>query len=244
MKEQDWKYIVDVLLFICLGGMTLIGIVMGFVVPTGPASPESSKYFLGLHRHQWGNIHAYLSIAFVILTVVHIVLNWKWITAKTSQIFKKKAAPVLVSAAVVPFLVLLVFWLFTPKDAEKYQEFGREAPGIGRWQEPDTDEKAPIAGETAAGRKIRDEGAAKADSPPRHGGAVSEDHRAAGSLVITGQLTLYDIERATGLSARSVADRLGLPSSAPLNERLGRLRRLYGIEIETVRDLVDRMLKE
>ncbi len=38
MKESDWRYIVDVILFVCLGGMTLIGILLGLVIPAGPAA--------------------------------------------------------------------------------------------------------------------------------------------------------------------------------------------------------------
>jgi hypothetical protein len=244
MKESDWRYLVDALLFVCLGGMTVIGILLGLVIPAGPVSLESEKYFLGLHRHQWGAIHAYLSIAFVVLTIVHIILNWKWVKAKTSQIFRKKPAPILVSAVFVPFLVLLVFWLFAPKDSTKYGGYGHESPGKGRLLKTVAKEDVPVAGEAAGGLEnpVGDQSLAKPLDQEETSG--KEDHRAVGSLVITGRQTLADIERATGISALSIADRLGLPSSAPLNETLGRLRRLYGIEIQTVRDLVERMLKE
>jgi hypothetical protein len=286
MKESDWRYLVDALLFICLGGMTLVGILMGFVVSTGPVSSGSSKYFLGLHRHQWGNIHAYLSIAFVVLTIIHIVLNWKWVKAKTSQIFKRKPAPVLISAVSVPFLVLFVFWLFTPKDAAIYREYGIETPERGRFYGTVPEQSAPIAGDAAvqpgiptkeekevepepiyrpvpeeiapiagqaAGQpgipakkesRVEPEPVAQVESEHRAHSHEEGDHRAVGSLLITGRQTLYDIERVTGISARSIASRMGLPSSAPLNETLGRLRRRYGIEIQAVRDLVERMLKE
>lgn len=244
MKESDWRYLVDMLLFVCLGGMTLIGILLGLVIPAGPASSESSKYFLGLHRHQWGNIHAYLSIAFVVLTIVHIVLNWKWVTAKTSQIFRRRAAPILISAVSIPFLVLFVFWLFTPKDAARYRKYRIETPERGRLQGTVNKKNVPIARE-AAGRQESPAEDVSPVEPERRAEMPEEgDHRAVGSLVISGRQTLYDIERVTGVPARSIADRLGLPSSAPLNETLGRLRWLYGIEIQTVRDLVDRMLKE
>jgi hypothetical protein len=244
MKESDWRYLVDALLFICLGGMTLIGILLGLVIPAGPVSSESAKYFLALHRHQWGNIHAYLSIGFVVLIIVHIVLNWKWITAKTSQIFRRKAAPILISAVSVPFLVLVVFWAATPKDAEQYREYGIETVERGRPHKISAEDKVPLAEDTpgrpeyAAEVESRDEPARRQDAPGE------EDHGAVGSVVISGRQTLYDIERATGLPARSIADRLGLPSSASLNETLGRLRRLYGFEIQEVREVVDQMLKE
>jgi hypothetical protein len=244
MKESDWRYLVDALLFITLGGMALVGILMGFVIPTGPASAESSKYFLGLHRHQWGNIHAYLSIAFLVLIVIRILLNRKWVTTKTAQIFKRTGVLVLVFSVVVPFIVLFVFWLFTPKDAARYREYGIERAERGRFNRTVPEERIPIAGQ-AAGQPLLPAEKEPQIEPEHQAHSHEEgDHRAVGSLLITGQQTLYDIERATGISARSIANRLGLPSSAPLNETLGRLRRRYGIKIEAVRDLVERMVKE
>ena len=62
MKKTDWQYLVDTLLFLCIVGIVFIGFLMGLFLPQGPAAPESAKYFLGLHRHQWGNIHLYQDI--------------------------------------------------------------------------------------------------------------------------------------------------------------------------------------
>ena len=88
MKKSDWQYLVDTFLFLSVVGIALIGFLMGLVIPKGPTAPESTKYFLGLHRHQWSNIHFYLSIAFVVFLIVHHVLSWKWIKNKSQQIFK------------------------------------------------------------------------------------------------------------------------------------------------------------
>lgn len=244
MKESDWRYVVDVILFICLGGMILIGILLWFLLPAGPAVADSAKYFLGLHRHQWGNIHAYLSMAFVILMVVHIVLNWKWITSKTRQIFTSGSTPALVATACAPILVLFLFWAGTPKDTDKYRDLGLPghdassfqrdtAPGLTRLPEGIAgDLKAPAGPEYPTGSQD------KTDRP------AEEHRRDAGSLVITGRMTFLEIERATGLSGRSIADSLGLPPTVSLNESLGRLRRQYGFEIQAVRDIIDRMIKE
>ena len=117
-------------------------------------------------------------------------------------------------------------------------------PERGRMQETVINENVPIAGDAAGRQENPAEEESQAEPERQDDTAGEEDHRIVGSLVITGQQTLYDIARVTGISSRSIADRMGLPSSAPLDETLVRLRRLYGIEIQTVRDLVDRMLKE
>jgi len=244
MKESDWRYVVDALLFICLVGMAFIGILLGLVIPAGPAAAESAKYFFGLHRHQWGNIHAYLSIAFVILMVVHLLLSWKWITAKTRQIFKRGATPVLILIAALPLGLLLLFWAVTPKDAEKYREYGVESSEKGNIQRRVTEELTPESGETAGTQGIPGEAESQADSTDR-GDMSEEEHRpAVGSLVITGRITLLEIERATGVTGRAIADKLGLPPTVSLNEPLGRLKQRYGFEIQAVRDIVERMVKE
>jgi hypothetical protein len=43
-------------------------------------------------RHEWGDIHFYLSALFVILMVVHIILHWTWIKNyfKSLLVFRKK----------------------------------------------------------------------------------------------------------------------------------------------------------
>ncbi len=63
-------------------------------------------------------------------------------------------------------------------------------------------------------------------------------------ILITGRMTLYDIENETGVPARKIADKLGLPSNAPLNESLGRLRKRYLFTMQDVRDAVANLMKK
>ena len=37
MKKSDWRYIVDTLLFLCIFGISFIGILLAFFLPKGPA---------------------------------------------------------------------------------------------------------------------------------------------------------------------------------------------------------------
>ncbi len=105
MKKTTWKYLVDTLLFISITGIAFIGILMAFFLAEGPTSQarESEKYFLSLHRHQWGDIHLYLSLAFTALVVIHLILEWSWIKGETRQLFKKAWVPILV------FMTLMIF---------------------------------------------------------------------------------------------------------------------------------------
>jgi len=244
MKESDWRYLVDALLFVCLIGMAFIGVLLGLVISEGPVSSGGSKYFLGLHRHQWGNIHAYLSIAFIILMALHIILSWKWIMSKTRQIFKRGATPVLILIAALPLGLLLLFWAVTPKDADKYREYGVESSEKGNIQRRVAEALPPAAGEAAGTQGTPGEEESPADSTVRGDTSEEEHRRTVGSLAITGRITLLEIERATKVSGRTIADKLGLPPTVSLNEPLGRLKQRYGFEIQAVRDIVDRMVME
>ena len=115
MKKSDWQYLVDILLFLSVVGIAIIGFLMGLVIPKGPTAPESTKYFLGLHRHQWSNIHFYLSIAFVVFVTIHILFSWKWIKNKSRQIFKERWNTALISTAVASVLLIFLFWALYPR---------------------------------------------------------------------------------------------------------------------------------
>lgn len=204
MSRTDWKYLIDTLLFICVVGIAFIGFLMGLVIPKGSAAPESAKYFLGLHRHQWGNIHFYLSIAFVVLVIIHLILSWSWIKGKARQLFKRRWAVMLTLTAFVSFLVLFLFWAFFPKQTGTYEGYG-----------------------VRAGRQVRTE-------------AIQHEPS---SVLIHGQMTLYDIERTTGVPAQKIAEKLRLPPGAPLDEQLGWLRKRYAFSMQEVRDAVASLMQ-
>lgn len=219
MKKTDWQYLVDTLLFLCIVGIVFIGFLMGFVLPKGPAAPESAKYFLGLHRHQWGNIHFYLSIAFSALVVIHLIFSWKWIKSKSRQIFNKGWRSILILTALASILVIFLFWAFYPRIPGAYDDYGIRAGAKAR-QHNSTNEGLPVHEETI----------------------FLEDGTVA--IVITGQTTLKQVEKATGIPAQDIAAALGLPEKISPNETFGRLRKQYPITIQGARDAVNKILKK
>jgi hypothetical protein len=323
MKKTDWQYLVDTLLFLCIVGIIFIGFLMGLVLPKGPAAPESAKYFLGLHRHQWGNIHFYLSIAFSALVIIHLIFSWKWIKGKSRQIFKKGWSSMLIVTAVASILVLTIFWALYPRYPGTYEDYGVRAGAKAKEHNP-ANERFPVHEETifledgtvaivitgqttlkqvadATGIPIKEiaaelslpakispnesfgrlrkqypitiqgardtitemlnkraalvekkeeytepqEHQVKREEEEEHEpkltrGTLAEDQS---GILITGRMTLYDIEKETGISARKIADKLGLPESTPLNETLGRLRKRYTFSMQEVRDAITGLMK-
>lgn len=49
---------------------------------------ENRGPVLGLARSSWKYVHAISSIACVILVIVHVILNWKWILSASRAIFR------------------------------------------------------------------------------------------------------------------------------------------------------------
>ncbi len=234
MKKTDWQYLVDTLLFLCIVGIAFIGFLLGLFIPKGPTAPESAKYFLGLHRHQWGNIHFYLSIAFTVLVIIHLILSWKWIKAKARQIFKGRWATALILTAIASFLVLFLFWSLYPKVPGAYEDYGIRAGERARRQQ--LSKKRYIIPEE---KHKETHGEEHEETLTR--GRLAED---TSGILITGRMTLYDLEDKTGIPARKIADKLGVPSNAPLNETIGRLRKRHFFTMQEVKDVVTSLMKK
>lgn len=317
MKKADWQYLVNTLLFICMVGIILIGLLLGLVIPEGPSTPESSKYFLNLHRHQWGNIHFYLSLAFILLIIIHLTLDWKWIKARAKKLFNTGWKTALLTTAGISILLLFVIWLFYPKEPGAYEGYGTgrgrteavqtaddqdfitvtgqmtleelektinipaqritEALGlpakvsrketIGRLRKKhgfslvdvrdvltellssaqDYRNESPEIKEKPA-EQVPDTQAKQEETEGEHmeeekmtRGRLAEDQS---GILITGQMSFYDIQRQTGIPARQIMSKLNLPANVSLNENIGRLRRRYRFTLQDVRDIVESSIKK
>jgi len=204
MKKSDWQYLVDTLLFLSIVGIALIGFLMGLVIPKGPSAPESTKYFLGLHRHQWSNIHFYLSVTFVVFVTIHILFSWKWIKNKSRQIFKKRWNTALISTAIASVLLIFLFWALYPRVPGAYEGYGVRAT------------------ERADEKIFYEDGSVY--------------------ILITGQTTLKQAEKATGIPAKTIAVELGLPSNISPDDSFGRLKKKYRFTLLEVRDVISDLL--
>jgi hypothetical protein len=53
--------------------------ITGFILLAAPAGPRAGwqVIFLGLTKHDWGEIHLWLGVAMIAITLIHIALDWK-----------------------------------------------------------------------------------------------------------------------------------------------------------------------
>ncbi len=219
MKKTNWKYLVDVLMFLAMIGIILIGLLLAFVLKEGPAIKESDKFFLGLHRHQWTHIHLYLSLAFTAALVFHLILEWSWIKGKSQKLFKAAWRPALGLIVTGAVLLPFAFWAFLPKNAPEYYEFGF-GRGQGRIQATLVEREHET--KLVSGRLETDQA----------------------DFVVTGRMTLRQVEAKTGIPAGRILAQMGLPGHLSRAEALGRLRRRYGFTLVEFRTAVEALMEK
>ncbi len=76
MKRTAVNLIVDIVAFIGFVVLTTTGILMRYILP-----PGSGGYLTlwGFDRHEWGDIHFWVSIVFFSILAFHLFLHWRWV---------------------------------------------------------------------------------------------------------------------------------------------------------------------
>ena len=101
MKRSALNFVVDFIAFLNLLVLALTGLIMKYILPPGSGGlgramhdgrgRESIKTLLSLSRHQWGSIHFYLALLFIISMVLHVILHWSWIKSYFKSLLISKA---------------------------------------------------------------------------------------------------------------------------------------------------------
>lgn len=110
MEKNSIKCVIDAILFINICSIAVLGLLLAFIIPEGKTG-RASKYFLGLHRHDWGDIHLYLSILLLLLLVFHLWFNWTWIVQSSKRYFGITWKNALWCMSGAWMLVLAIAWI-------------------------------------------------------------------------------------------------------------------------------------
>jgi hypothetical protein len=108
MKRVTVNFIVDLCGFLSLIALAITGSIMRWVLPPGSGGgggggggghgfrggrgPVEVKLLAGLSRHEWGSIHFWIAVAFIVLMVIHIILHWTWIKCYVAGLFRGRKA--------------------------------------------------------------------------------------------------------------------------------------------------------
>jgi len=77
MKPAKVNLLIDWASFIALLGLVTTGWILYVTLPPGSRGRE----FLGLTRHEWGDVHFAVALTFLGLIGYHLFLHWNWIKA-------------------------------------------------------------------------------------------------------------------------------------------------------------------
>jgi hypothetical protein len=234
MKKTTTRFWVDVVMFVSLFGLLITGLIMAFFTNSGPNVTEASKYFLKLHRHQWGGIHSYFAIVFTLMLFIHLILEWKWIIGKTRNLFRKSwmLAPIVMAAV----LIVFISWALAPKD------FVLKKKSEQRWKQQRAFETGAGPGDSITELQPAEKGLKNGDKEEPCDD-IEIKHESL-EVVITGQDSLQSIERKTGIPAGDIIKKAGLPEDISLIERLGRLKRIYNFSIQDIREAIRKLQQD
>ncbi|MHC4103611.1 MAG: DUF4405 domain-containing protein [Planctomycetota bacterium] len=83
--------------FVSLLGIVFTSIIMKYILPPGTGGcgrevsggmgREHIKDFWSMTRHEWGSVHFYLALLFIVLMTAHILLHWDWIKNYFKSLF-------------------------------------------------------------------------------------------------------------------------------------------------------------
>jgi hypothetical protein len=83
MRQATVNFILDVVSFLVLVGLAGTGLIIALPHKHGPNETKP----LGIGRGEWGDIHLWLGITFVVLMLVHLILHWGWVKCYIKSLF-------------------------------------------------------------------------------------------------------------------------------------------------------------
>ncbi len=88
INHARWITVTDLVAFFSLLFLAFSGVIVRYVLPkgsgggSGPGWRAASRpvvEFFGMSRHDWGDVHFWVSMLFVAAIALHLFLHWKWI---------------------------------------------------------------------------------------------------------------------------------------------------------------------
>lgn len=146
MKRGILNYVIDLAALLLLLLIAATGLIQRFVLPPGSGGGRGggpAQVVWGWTRHEWGDVHFWLTAALGIVLLLHVVLHWGWVCALSRRIFtrgidvqliaswKKNLGGAILLTVVVGLLVGVV-WL--GKSAVSERPGTREGQDVGRRQ--------------------------------------------------------------------------------------------------------------
>ena len=149
MAKPQINFLINALMFLCVMAMAGLGFLMKYIMPPGRelwvkygSNPALS--WLGWDRHDWGDIHLYLALAFLTLLVLHIILHWSQILGLFQRLVPNPRWRSRIAIIFLLLSLLLIYFpfLITPDSKDRGRGGGR---GRHRSQAIAPEARVPVA---------------------------------------------------------------------------------------------------
>lgn len=116
MKKPVLNFVINSAMALCMAAIIGIGFLIEFTLISGQKrrviyGENVDLYFMGMDRHQWGNLHLILGFILIGLLVLHIFLHWNIIKSVYNKAIKR---PILNKVIASGFLVICLLLIFLP----------------------------------------------------------------------------------------------------------------------------------
>ena len=129
MNRTIANIIIDIVAALLFLGMIATGYLLRFPLPPGSNKTLS---LWGFTRHQWGDIHFWISLGLLVVLVIHLVLHWNWIVTvigKRCHLIKTAHPSLVRSGILTSFIVILAITLFAWTAQNSVKEIARPMRG-------------------------------------------------------------------------------------------------------------------
>lgn len=247
--------VIDIIMLLVLMAVAGLGLLMKYVLLPGYRINEvyganTELLFLGLDRHQWGAIHLYLALFMVVLLILHIILHWDLVLC----IFRRLIPANTLRNVIITIIGFMVIFLVTgpffvkPEITALERMHNRNRVSERHPVNNDLSQIANRENLVPGNLKSPDEEALQVKSASRvqenvNKGSDHLHHHQYADIDINGTMTLSEISGKFNISIDKLAEAINVPADYS-NERLGRLKRRYGFELEDLRMFVSSSLKD
>lgn len=229
IQKSKLNIVIDIILLVLLVLMAGFGFLIKYVLL--PGTQRNSKYgsnidleFLGMDRHQWGNIHLIISIIFIALIILHIILHWDMILCILDKMIPRKTVRNLLLATLTIFTITLFIspFLVSPVQVNHENNFRNRTERLERaGREAITQKKVIIETQTPLKEKIE----------------VSTHDKAKEEYDVHGTQTIDEVSAQYNVPANYICKELKVSENNKY-QRLGRLRKEYGFSMSEVSNAI------
>ena len=129
MNRTIANIIIDIIAAFLFLGMISTGYLLRFPLPPGSNNTLS---LWGYTRHQWGDVHFWISLGLLLVLLVHLVLHWNWIVTvigKRCHLVKTAHPSLVRSGILTTTIVTLMITLFAWTAQNSVKEIARPMRG-------------------------------------------------------------------------------------------------------------------